>query len=143
MSADLAPIASKLQPLIRMLSSDQMGEVFSAVQAIKRVLESAGLDLHELAGSIGRPNGSSSNGAQVKGKKTYTEEEVLTIYHEAVAEGRTEVERSTITSACSTTRSRTAARLPVNRPSIWARCAAIVNASSCRTWCGGVGAVTG
>ncbi len=35
-----------------MLSSDKEGEVLGAVAAIKRTLESVGLDLHDLAGSI-------------------------------------------------------------------------------------------
>jgi len=54
MSADaLAPIVDKLRPLVRMLSSDQPGEIVASARALVRVLKGAGLDIHALADSIG------------------------------------------------------------------------------------------
>jgi hypothetical protein len=41
--------AAKLGKLIRLLASDQPGEVLGAAQALRRVLEAEGLDLHDLA----------------------------------------------------------------------------------------------
>jgi hypothetical protein len=43
------PGAERLAKLIRLLSSDRSGEVGAAVEAIKRTLETCGLDLHDLA----------------------------------------------------------------------------------------------
>jgi len=45
----LAPIASKLDPLIRRLASGSDGEVVACVKAIARQLERAGLSFHDLA----------------------------------------------------------------------------------------------
>jgi hypothetical protein len=57
----LTPIvADKLGKLIRMLSSDRDGEVIAAARAIDRTLQSAGADLHTLAGMIEKPNGALS-----------------------------------------------------------------------------------
>lgn len=53
MSDVLAPIADKLKPLVRVLSSDQPGEIVAAARAINRVLKSSGADIHALADSIG------------------------------------------------------------------------------------------
>ena len=52
----LAPVADKLGKLIRMLSSDRDGEVVAAAHAIKRTLQSAGADVHTLAGLIEKPS---------------------------------------------------------------------------------------
>jgi len=49
---DLLPIASKLDPLIRRLASDQPGEVLACVAAIKRQLAKVGLDFNDLAGTL-------------------------------------------------------------------------------------------
>jgi hypothetical protein len=53
----LAPIADKLRPLIRLLSSDQPGEVVAAARAISRTLKGAMLDIHALADGISQANG--------------------------------------------------------------------------------------
>jgi hypothetical protein len=55
--ADLAPIAGKLKPLIRLLSSNQDGEVVAAARALNRLLKVNGSDIHALADSIGQANG--------------------------------------------------------------------------------------
>lgn len=57
MSDALAPIAGKLAKFIRMLSSDQDGDVIAAAHAIMRALRGAGADIHALAGRIEKPNG--------------------------------------------------------------------------------------
>jgi hypothetical protein len=46
--AALQTIIGKLAKLIPLLASDKLGEVLNAVQAIKNLLASAGLDLHDL-----------------------------------------------------------------------------------------------
>jgi hypothetical protein len=43
------PTSRRIGQLIRMLSSDQPGEVAAAAQAINKTLTSAGLDIHALA----------------------------------------------------------------------------------------------
>lgn len=52
MSSDLALIAGKLAPLIRLLSSDQDGEILAAVRALVRTLRRAGADIHALADRV-------------------------------------------------------------------------------------------
>ena len=52
----LAPIADKLSKLVRMLTSDQDGEVVAAARSINRTLKNAGLDIHVLAAAIERGN---------------------------------------------------------------------------------------
>jgi hypothetical protein len=56
-SDPLAPIANKIRPLIRLLSSDQSGEVVAAARALSRLLKTSGADIHVLADSIGHTNG--------------------------------------------------------------------------------------
>jgi hypothetical protein len=56
-SDPLAPIANKIRPLIRLLSSDQSGEVVAAARALSRLLKTNGADIHVLADSIGQANG--------------------------------------------------------------------------------------
>jgi hypothetical protein len=73
----LAPIAGRLAKLIRLLASDKNGELVAAVHAIKRTLESGGLDLHTLADGIEQSNG-----------KKFTEEEAREIYQRGVEDGR-------------------------------------------------------
>jgi hypothetical protein len=75
MSDALAPIADKLKPLIRLLSSDHDGEVVAAARALNRTLKSAKLDIHVLADCIG-------NG------KDYTEADVLRARDLGIVEGR-------------------------------------------------------
>jgi hypothetical protein len=48
----LAPIADKLGKLVRLLTSDQDGEVVAAAHSINRTLSGAGLDIHVLAAVI-------------------------------------------------------------------------------------------
>ena len=49
--ADLAPIADQLKPLIRLLSSNQDGEVVAAARALNRLLKANGSDIHAIADS--------------------------------------------------------------------------------------------
>jgi hypothetical protein len=64
--ADLAPIAEKLRPLIRLLSSDHDGEVIAAARALTRTLKNAKLDIHALAESVGQANGKLSKAEMQK-----------------------------------------------------------------------------
>jgi hypothetical protein len=57
MADALAPIADKLKPLIRMLSSDHDGELVAAARALNRLLKANGTDFHAIADGIGRANG--------------------------------------------------------------------------------------
>jgi hypothetical protein len=57
-SASLVSVAPKLSKLIRLLASDKDGEVLGTVAAIRRTLERAGLDLHDLAKILGRADAS-------------------------------------------------------------------------------------
>ena len=43
---------ARLGKLIRLLSSDQPGEVAAAAGAINRALKTAGIDIHELAAVV-------------------------------------------------------------------------------------------
>jgi hypothetical protein len=72
----LAPIAEKLRPLIRLLSSDQPGEVVAAARALNRTLKNAKLDIHTLADSISQANG-----------REYTEAQILKARELGIAEG--------------------------------------------------------
>jgi hypothetical protein len=81
MSADLTPIAIKLRNLIRMLSSNQDGEIIAAARAIGRTLASRGLDFHALADGIGETNG-----------KKFTEADAAEIYRRGVEDGKREAE---------------------------------------------------
>jgi hypothetical protein len=56
MAVNIGPIASKLQRLLLMLSSDQPGEVVAAAAAIKRTLQSGGCDFHDLASELTSPS---------------------------------------------------------------------------------------
>ena len=57
MADALAPIAEKIKPLIRLLSSDQDGEVVAAVRALNRILKANGTDIHAIADNVGHANG--------------------------------------------------------------------------------------
>jgi hypothetical protein len=45
----------RLEKLVRMLSSDKDGEVLAATAAIRRVLATEGLDIHNLADALCKP----------------------------------------------------------------------------------------
>src|SRR5262249_43385350 len=77
MSDVLAPIADKLRPLIRLLSSDHPGEVVAAARALNRTLKGAKFDIHALADSIGHANG-----------KEYSEAHLLKARELGIEEGR-------------------------------------------------------
>jgi hypothetical protein len=64
----------KLEKLLKLLASDKDGEVIAAAHAIKRTLESAGADIHELA-------------ARFKGGKL-SEAEMKRIYDAGVQDGK-------------------------------------------------------
>ena len=51
----VAPVAARLDPLIRRLASDRDGEVIACVRAISRQLEKAGLNFHDLADRLAAP----------------------------------------------------------------------------------------
>ena len=53
--SDLALVAPKLSKLIPMLATVHDGEVVATARAIGRTLESAGLDLHDLAKALTAP----------------------------------------------------------------------------------------
>jgi hypothetical protein len=55
MTTALATIGTTVGKLIRLLDSDRDGEVLGAARAIRRVLEGAGLDFHDLARAIEVP----------------------------------------------------------------------------------------
>ena len=48
----LPKIAKKVAPIIRMLASNQDGDVLNAARALDRVLKSAGADFHALADHV-------------------------------------------------------------------------------------------
>lgn len=77
----LTPIASKLTKLIRVLSSDKIGEVASAAAAITRILASEGLSIHDLASVI-----------EDSGTKTFSEADAKEIYRQGVEDGKRAVE---------------------------------------------------
>jgi hypothetical protein len=52
MNAALAVVAPRVGQLIRLLGSDQDGEVVAAARALGRTLKSAGADFHTLAATI-------------------------------------------------------------------------------------------
>ena len=63
---DIAPIAAKLGRFLRLLSSDQDGEVVAAARALVRTLKGAGQDIHALAAAIERPSGGKLSKAEMK-----------------------------------------------------------------------------
>ena len=58
----LAPIADRLDPLIRRLASDKDGEVIACVRAISRQLGKAGLTFHDLADRLTAPEAAAEAG---------------------------------------------------------------------------------
>ena len=58
----LAPIAPKLDPLIRRLASDQDGERLACIAAIERQLAKAGASFHDLADQLTRATETPANG---------------------------------------------------------------------------------
>jgi hypothetical protein len=77
MTALAPPIADRLNKLVRLLSSDQDGEVIGAARSIIRTLKGAGLDIHTLADTLTLPYG-----------KRFSEEEAAEIYRRGVQDGR-------------------------------------------------------
>lgn len=51
----LTVVAPKIAKLIPRLATDHDGEVLATVQAIRRTLAAAGLDLHDLVGALNSP----------------------------------------------------------------------------------------
>ena len=84
MTSVLAPIAGRLGKLIRMLSSNQDGDVLNAARAIVRTLDNAGLDVHTLAANIGGSD------------KKFSEEDAREIYQRGVADGRQAAEHEPV-----------------------------------------------
>jgi hypothetical protein len=56
----------RVRRLIRLLSSDQQGEVLAAVQALNRLLQTSGSDIHALADSLGPHNGATLSEAEMQ-----------------------------------------------------------------------------
>jgi len=54
MTAALAVVAPRIGQLIRLLGSDQDGEVVAAARALSRTLASVGADFHDLANTVER-----------------------------------------------------------------------------------------
>jgi hypothetical protein len=79
---DLAPIAPMLANFIRLLSSDQGGEVVAAARAMIRTLQSIGADIHDVADRIEH----SGNGALI-------EAEMQELYDAGIKEGIRRVEQ--------------------------------------------------
>ncbi len=52
----IAPVADRLDPLIRRLASDKDGEVIACVRAISRQLDKAGASWHDLADRLTAPD---------------------------------------------------------------------------------------
>jgi hypothetical protein len=77
--ADLTPIAGKLGSLIRLLSSDQPGEVVTAGSAIGRLLARIGADFHVLADRLINGGGG--------GKSPLTKEEMQRLYDTGFEDG--------------------------------------------------------
>jgi hypothetical protein len=63
---DLAPISGKLAQYVRLLSSNQDGEVVAAARAIVRTLKKSGADIHTLADRIEHANGGKLSEAEMK-----------------------------------------------------------------------------
>jgi hypothetical protein len=59
-------IAKRVASLIRRLSSQSDGEIVATARALMRTLESAGTDIHALAGHVEKPNGNSLPKAEMK-----------------------------------------------------------------------------
>jgi hypothetical protein len=78
MSSELAPIAKQLGKFLRLLSSDQDGEVVDSVRALMRTLKSAGLDIHALADTVET--------------KTWSDDEAKEMYSRGIEKGRAEAE---------------------------------------------------
>jgi hypothetical protein len=65
----------KLEKLLKLLTSDKEGEVVAAARAIKRTLDGAGSDIHELA-------------ERIKGGGKLSESEMRKIYDAGVRDGK-------------------------------------------------------
>src|SRR5271165_2052604 len=63
MTAALAVVAPRIGQLIRLLGSDQDGEVVAAARALGRTLASVGADFHTLADVVERSENNRSSGS--------------------------------------------------------------------------------
>ena len=81
MSDPLTPIADKIKPLIRLLSSDQSGEVVAAARPLIRTLKANGLDVHALADCVRQTN-----------DKKFTDDDAIEIYRCGVEDGQRSAE---------------------------------------------------
>ena len=59
-------IRIKLAKYIRLLTSDQEGEVIAAAEALKRTVKADGADIHTLADLVEQANGGKLNEAEMK-----------------------------------------------------------------------------
>jgi hypothetical protein len=75
MTADLKPISKRLAQCLRLLASDQPGEVWAAAAAIRRTLAAVKLDVNDFAN-------------HVEQAKKFSEEEALELYRRAIEVGR-------------------------------------------------------
>ena len=57
---------SRLGDVIRRLSSNSDGEIIATVRAIRRILDTCGVDIHALADHIEKPNGGALNEAEMR-----------------------------------------------------------------------------
>jgi hypothetical protein len=73
--SDLTPVAAKIGKFLRLLSSDQAGEVIAAASAITRTLQAEGLDWHAIAEAV-------------DGAKKFSESDALEIYQRGFQKGR-------------------------------------------------------
>jgi hypothetical protein len=79
----MTPRERKIAHTLRMLTSDQQGEVFAAVQALKRLLQALGTDLDGLARGFEKILNGCSNG----GSKAITQAEMQKAISDAYAAG--------------------------------------------------------
>lgn len=75
MTADLKPISKKLSQIIRLLASDQPGEIVAAAAAMRRALATQKLDLNDFAD-------------HVEAAKRFTDEEAQELVTKAMELGR-------------------------------------------------------
>jgi len=78
MSSELAPVKKQLGKIVRLLSSDQDGDVVAAARALMRTLKRAGLDIHVFAEMIET--------------KTWSDDEAREMYKRGIAEGEARAE---------------------------------------------------
>jgi hypothetical protein len=79
--SNLAPIASRIGKLLRMLMSSSEGEIINAVRLMKRTLASQKTDVHALADTI-----------ETNATRRFSEADALEIYQRGVQQGRSDAE---------------------------------------------------